>query len=203
MTDYSNSVIYKLCHRYDYCGNKEYIGCTNNIYDRKKRHLNNCINENSSHYNIPLYQHIRDTGGFHNWIFMIIEKISCNSKKELQDREKYWIKYYKPKLNITTPNQSQKEWARDNIERVRATSRRFYYNNLEKERERARNVYEKYKHLHKEKKNKREINRYWDNKDEFNQKKAEKITCECGTIVCKGGIAKHKRTAKHIKLMEK
>lgn len=40
------------------------------------------------------------------------------------------------------------------------------------------------------------------NKEEIDKKKAEKITCECGCIVSKQQIARHKKTQKHIKEME-
>ena len=46
----------------------------------------------------------------------------------------------------------------------------------------------------------KEIYQY--NKDEINESKGEKITCECGCVVRKGEISRHKKTRKHIKLME-
>ena len=33
-------------------------------------------------------------------------------------------------------------------------------------------------------------------------KRLEKITCECGVVVCRAGIAKHRKTQNHLKLME-
>jgi hypothetical protein len=197
MTDFSKSVIYKICHKYDYANHKEYIGSTNNFRERKNRHYNNTINERSDNYNVPLYIYIRDSGGIHNWIFLKIEDFSCSSKKELKEREKYWIKLYDSKLNISTPNGTLKEWYHNNIERCRQTSRRFYHNNIEKERERSKIVYEKYKHLHAEKRNEREKQRYNENKKEYNAKRAEKIVCDiCGSLSRLGDIAKHKRTKK-------
>ena len=197
MTDYSKSVIYKIAHKYNYANYEEYIGSTNNFRLRKNRHFNNCVNKNSDSYNTPLYQYIRNSGGIHNWVMYIIENCNCNSKEELKEREKYWINIYKCGLNITTPNQSRLEWQRENVEKCRETSRRFYHNNLEKERERGKIVYEKYKHLHKDKRNEREKERYFNNKDEMNAKRAEKIKCDnCGELSRRGDIAKHKRTKK-------
>jgi hypothetical protein len=40
-------------------------------------------------------------------------------------------------------------------------------------------------------------------REEINKKKAEKITCECGCIVRMGGMTNHRRTKKHINLMNK
>ena len=39
-------------------------------------------------------------------------------------------------------------------------------------------------------------------KEEINKKKLEKITCECGAIVAKAGLARHKKTMNHIKKTE-
>tara|TARA_R110000765_G_scaffold173021_1_gene277898 strand:+ start:221 stop:463 length:243 start_codon:yes stop_codon:yes gene_type:complete len=55
--------------------------------------------------------------------------------------------------------------------------------------------------------NKEDIKKYQqeyrdNNKEEIDKKKAEKITCECGCIVSKQQIARHKKTQKHIKEME-
>jgi len=43
---------------------------------------------------------------------------------------------------------------------------------------------------------------YHNNKEEINKKRLEKITCECGAIVSKAGLGRHKKTIKHIKLTE-
>jgi len=39
-------------------------------------------------------------------------------------------------------------------------------------------------------------------KEELRMKAIEKITCECGCKITRSNIQKHRRTAKHIKLME-
>jgi len=197
MTDFSNSVIYKICHKYDYCNHKEYIGSTNNFKNRKNRHLNNCINEKGGNYNLFLYQYIRDNGGIHSWIILKVEDFSCNSVKELKEREKYWITLYDSKLNITTPNGTYKEWRDKNIDRCRDTQRRYYWKNHEKERERCKISHQKHKHLHKEKRNEAQKKKYNENKEYYNSKSAEKIICDvCGSLSRRGDIAKHKKSKK-------
>jgi hypothetical protein len=127
----------------------------------------------------------------------IVEKCNCNSIKELKEREKYFIKLYQSKLNKATPNQSTLEWQRENVDRCRETSRRFYHNNIEKERERKRLYHQKTKHLTKEKHNEKEKQRYWNNKEKILEQKKEKIKCDiCGSLSRKGDIAKHKKTKK-------
>jgi hypothetical protein len=39
--------------------------------------------------------------------------------------------------------------------------------------------------------------RYEANKEVIKQKQREKITCECGSIICKSDIARHRKTIKH------
>jgi len=43
---------------------------------------------------------------------------------------------------------------------------------------------------------------YHANKEKVSAKNAEKITCECGASVSHGSISRHRKTDKHIKLME-
>ena len=38
------------------------------------------------------------------------------------------------------------------------------------------------------------------NRQEILEKRKEKITCECGAIITKGAIYRHKKSMKHIKL---
>ena len=44
---------------------------------------------------------------------------------------------------------------------------------------------------------------YIDNAAKLNQYLADKITCECGSTIVRGGFARHKRTNKHIENMKK
>jgi len=45
-------------------------------------------------------------------------------------------------------------------------------------------------------------NRYKNNKEEIKKKQQEKILCDCGEMVMRSNIAKHKKSMKHIKLTE-
>jgi len=76
-------------------------------------------------------------------------------------------------LNRNIPDRKMKEYYKEYVE-----------NNKEKIKENRKNYYEN---------NRKKINDY------FNQK----ITCECGCLICKGNIIRHQKTQKHKELMEK
>lgn len=51
--------------------------------------------------------------------------------------------------------------------------------------------------------NKDKIKQYWnDVKEEYNNKKAEKITCECGAVIRRDSLTKHIKSFKHEKLTQ-
>ena len=51
--------------------------------------------------------------------------------------------------------------------------------------------------------NKEHIKEYYQkNKEQISEQKKEKITCECGCIIGKNDIARHKKSNKHITLLE-
>ena len=81
-----------------------------------------------------------------------IEKFSCNDKRELEIRERYWIEKNKSKLNACIPTRTPKEYRQDNRERL------------------------------------------------LEQKK-QKVKCECGCVVIKREIERHRKSNKHQRLM--
>ena len=70
--------------------NKKYIGQSINIERRFYEHRHRAFNKNLKFYNEPLYRAIRKYG-IENFSFLVLEE--CK-KKDLDKREKYWIKYY-------------------------------------------------------------------------------------------------------------
>jgi prophage antirepressor-like protein len=106
-------------------------------------------------------------------------------------REKARKKYHK------NPEKSAKErkiWRDENIEKARATGRKAYYKNREKNIERNK----KYKEDHREQlleygKEYREKT-----KEKTNKERLEKVTCECGSVIAKSGMARHILTKKHL-----
>ena len=87
--------IYKITNKIN---NHCYIGQSTRIQQRWKEHINTSNNSNKEGYNYPLYRAFRKYG-IENFIFTVLEKCSNN---QLNDKEKFWINYYKPEYNQTT-----------------------------------------------------------------------------------------------------
>ena len=98
MVNYGKSMIYKLvCN--DVNISDCYVGSTTNFYRRKQEHKSNCCNVNSKIYNSYKYIFIRANGGFENWSMIIIENYSCENKRELEKKERYFMELLNATLN--------------------------------------------------------------------------------------------------------
>ena len=86
VSNYNNSLIYKLCCK-DPSIEEIYVGSTTNFKQRKTSHKKSCNNENNKGYNLKVYKFIRDNGGFENWSMIQIEPYSCETKRELETLE--------------------------------------------------------------------------------------------------------------------
>ena len=172
MVNYSKSMIYKLCCK-DPNITSIYIGSTTNFYRRKSEHKSDCNNENSKDYNNYKYQFIRDNGGFKNWDMILIENVSCNSKREIEKIERDYIDKLKPSLNTYksyTTEQEKKEYEKE-----------YYENNKTKINEKRNQYFKKYRE---------------DNKKKINQK----INCEfCNCLSSKLNMKRHQRSIKCLK----
>ncbi len=194
MAKYENSVIYKIIKKGEKDESNIYVGSTKNFSARKSKHKSTCQEKDTKKSKYKLYQIINNNGGWDNYNMEIIEEYSCSCKIDLEKREKYWIDKIKSKINDKIPTRERKEYEKSEKRKESYKQRE----KSEKRKEWYKSRYEK----NKEEKIEKSIQHYYDNKDEINFKRNEKITCECGCIVNKGNIAVHKRTGKHIKLME-
>lgn len=107
-TDYSNTIIYKLCCK-DTTILDIYIGHTTNFTQRKNQHKTACCNENNKKYNQYVYQFIRDNGGWDNWSMILIKEHNLKNKREAESTEHYWIEQLGSKLNSNKPYAKCKE----------------------------------------------------------------------------------------------
>ena len=89
--------IYKLESSFEDPG--LYVGSTVDMIRRKSQHKYTCNNPNDKNHNCKVYQYIREYGGFNNWFMLTLEEFEYEDKKELVERENYWIKKLGADLN--------------------------------------------------------------------------------------------------------
>ena len=177
MTKYEKGVIYKIQKRGDFESENIYVGSTCNFIKRRYFHKKaTCENENGPRYNIKLYKYIRDNGGWDEWEMIAVETYPCKSKRELEIRERYYIETLKANLNIVVPTRTNKEYKK-------------YYTAKYKDR-----ILEYNKNYAMEYRIK--------NKDKVDEYKRKRVMCECGCEVSYDGFARHKKTNKHITMMQ-
>ena len=99
-----------------------------------------CHNEKRPEYKFPVYQHIRENGGWDNWNVVPIEQYPCDNKEALKIREQHWIDTLGSTLNAKGATQQdtsvadaarKKAWTERNRERVRENQRRYYLEHRE------------------------------------------------------------------------
>lgn len=112
--DYSKTIIYRIVCK-DTNITDCYVGKTTDLRSRKTQHKNTCNNENDRHYNIYIYQFIRNNGGWFNWDMVEIEKYEAIDSNDALKRERYWIEFYKASLNKVIPLRTPNEYYKDNI----------------------------------------------------------------------------------------
>ena len=144
MPNYQKSLIYKLCCK-DTNITDIYIGSTTSFRHRKSQHKSDCNNEKKSNYNLDVYQFIRENGGWKNWEMILIEYYKCNTKLELEKREREVIENLKPSLNKQIPTRTRKEYYQDNKQKFLEKNKEWNEDNKEKRKEYKKDYYEKNK----------------------------------------------------------
>ena len=130
--DYTKTHFYKIvCKDTDIT--ECYVGHTTDFSKRKSQHKRMTTNENDRHYDIYLYQFIRENGGWDNWEMINIETRSCKDSLEAKTIERECTEKLQANLNRVKAVETQeekavrkKQWAEDNAEKVRD------YNNITK-----------------------------------------------------------------------
>ena len=86
-----NGKIYKI---YNTVNQKIYIGSTT-------REISERMNQHRTRFNLkymPLYRAMREIGR-DNFFIELIEELKCDERKQLYEREGYWIKHYESTIN--------------------------------------------------------------------------------------------------------
>lgn len=211
MPDYSKGKIYKIVNDVN---DKIYIGSTTRSLDERKWEHHS----DSRYKSNKLYNDIRNICLSHFEI-ELIEEYSCDSRKKLLDRERYWIckldtikSGYNSELPGTTKKQSDKNYRENNKEKIAKQNKQYYEKNKDKvlvQCEIYRNnnkekIYETQKEYRKNNKDliieKKKLYRE-KNKDKIKVTKSRKVVCDCGSVVSNDNLSRHYKTNKHKKLI--
>ena len=114
--NYNKTIFYKIVCKDENIHDK-YVGHTSNFRNRSSEHKTRCYNQNSKHYNLPLYRFMRQNGGFDNLKIAIIEDCSFSNKKDAVAHEGYLVNILEASLNERTPGRTPKEWYEQNEDR--------------------------------------------------------------------------------------
>jgi hypothetical protein len=220
--NYSNSCVYKICCN-DINITDCYVGSTTNLNERRRQHKNACNNENNKSYNINVYKFIRDNGGWGNWTVVLVESYpECKSREELFRFERYHMEQLEAMLNSSVPGRTQKEYKRNNSEKIKEYHKEYVKNNVDKIKEYHKEYIKNNKEYNKEYKkeyyqnNSEKIKEYYQNNSEkfkeyrkdnkekdkkyyqkIKEKRKEKVECEfCHSVVRKDSMSRHRKTKK-------
>jgi hypothetical protein len=188
--NYSNSCIYKIvCNDLDIT--ECYVGSTTHFTKRKTQHKSACNTENGKKYNINVYQFIRDHGGWDNWSMLEIEKYECKDGNELKTRERYYIEQLNSRLNKNIPMRTDREWEKDNRDKI--LERKRLYNKKNRDMINEKNRIYRQNIMVKEQSKQYRINNREKHKEHANQKH----DCECGGKYTTSNKASHLKNKLH------
>ena len=193
--DYSKCCIYKIEHNDD--ESLVYVGHTTNFDKRKTQHKGSCKNDNDKHYNLKIYQMIRQNGGWDAFKMLEVEKYPCNDKREAERRENEVMKELKASMNTYKSFRTKNEiteyhtnYYESNKPKIQERMKEYQKNNKPKIQEYHTNYYEN---------NKPKIQEY---KKEYYKSKKAKVKCECGCEIVKSYLKQHQATKKHLDKMK-
>ena len=207
MKDFTEGKIYKI---FNSITDETYIGSTTQpLCNRMKNHRNDHNNPNKSHYNFKLYKCFREHD-VENFYIELIEKCPCSSKEELLAREGYWIRNASPSLNVQIPGRTAKQYYQDNKEQILVQVKKYREDNrevvLEKNRNYCTQIRDNPEYKQKQKEYYETNNEYIKlyvkqysekNKEKLKLHRAEQIQCECGCMISRQHLERHKRSPKH------
>ena len=194
--DYSNTIIYKIvCNNLDI--KDVYVGHTTHFIKRKQRHKRCCTIPESNHYNLKVYQVIRENGNWDNWSMIEIEKYKCNDRNEAIARERYWYESLNSTMNTNYPSRSHKEYLQTHKQEIAEKSKIYNEIYYEQHREEILHKHKEYGKINKGNIQKRNRNYREKHNEEIKFNKGALHTCVCGINYTHSHKTRHEKTKKH------
>jgi hypothetical protein len=197
--DYSKCCIYKIEHIDD--EKLVYVGHTTNFDKRKTAHKSSCKNENEKHYNLKVYQMIRQNGGWDMFKMIEVQKYPCADKREAERRENEVMKEVKASMNTYKSFRTEEE----KTEYHKEYTKEYNETNKPKLQQQMKEYYETNKpKIQEQKKEYRENNKpkIQERNKEYYEANNEKVKCECGCEIVKSKLKRHQATKKHLDKMK-
>lgn len=138
MCDYSQSKIYKIVSP---SKNITYYGST--TYDLQKRLINHIRKYKYYKNGKTNYVSVNDVLECDDAVIELVENFSCNNRKELTDREGYYIKNNEC-INKNIPGRTYKEWKLENIDNYKEYQKEYQKEYRKQKKEENRKANEKY-----------------------------------------------------------
>ncbi len=205
--DFSKAKIYKLTNDFN---DDVFVGATCDTLIKKFSYYKKAVNRdiNKDKYPFKLMREI----GTDRFRIDLIEEWEASDKQDMRIKLGKYVREIGT-LNSKIPGRTAKEYMEDNIDIIKDREKEY----REANKDRLKESRKKYREENKDKIQKyskeynennadkiKEWQKQWEekNKDKRKEQKEEKITCECGCIVRKGQISRHKKNTKHNKLMK-
>jgi hypothetical protein len=185
--NYQNNIIYKIQHKT--IDELIYIGSTTNFAKRKYSHKSNSCDEKHKSYNEKKYVMIRKNGGWDMFNMVLVKKYPCNDFLEARQEEERMRRELNANMNTNLCFRTEED--------IKECSRIKYKKYRETHKEERKQYYES----HKEEFKAKSKQYYETNKEEERLRRKKKVECECGCIVSAAHIAKHRKSQKHLKLL--
>jgi hypothetical protein len=166
-----------------------YVGSSTSLRNRRASHKSKCTNEKDKAYNRPVYQYIRENGGWDNWELLTIERVEYEFGFELKDRERHHMETLHATLNSQVPNRTAAEYHNDNKVEIHQRQKQYRQNHKVE----TKQYYQQYHQDNREELNQQKKQYYHQCKEKLNRKH----DCPCGGKYTHQGIARHLKTERH------
>lgn len=189
--DYQNGKIYCISNDDLY-----YVGSTvQGLKDRLRGHKTDCKNYETSHHYKSSFEIIKTE----KYQIKLIENYPCESKAELEKREYEIIKQYKELHGDKCVNIIGTKTEEDFKKEARERANAYYVEHKEECNEKMRQSYydNREKRLEQVKKYRE------DNHEKIMEKLLTPTECECGDVVAKCNLTRHKKSKRHLDKIKK
>jgi len=192
---YKKACIYKI---WSTLTDKVYIGSTCDMTKRWCQHKSGYKSWKNGNSKFTSSFLLFDLVGVENSKMTWMHDFPCESKKELSREEgRVQIEHKDFIINRYTAGQTMSEYCEANKDRIKEQKKEYYEANKDNISEQKK----EYCEANKDKISERDKEYYQANKDKIKVRKTLEVTCECGLTSTQNHLSRHKKSARHITLL--